>query len=362
MWDVTDRFLSAIRNPHKTHTVVSVTTPNGEPTVVKLKAGGITVQSASNIRRRGTLTLEGNSSTFELLATAGAVVEVTHGLVYGNSSELIPVFTGEVIDPRQVFGDGTIRVTVADLAQRVSRNRFAAAYQPAAGTTRVAAISAVASGAFNSLDVEITAADAGTVGAGRLWAENRWDAIRDLGVDAGAESFFRPDGSFLIRDQPTIADNPVWTVNAGDGGVLKSGARTRPTSDFYNTVVVRPTATDGSQTWTEQTVTVPDGDPRHPDLVGTSPFYLTSPTITSAEGAISAGLRKLSRLSGLVESLQLDAVANPALEAGDVVRVITPNLNLEAGRTFQHFIDALSLDLATGGMSLSTRSQVVVDD
>jgi len=49
------------------------------------------------------------------------------------------------------------------------------------------------------------------------------------------------------------------------------------------------------------------------------------------------------------------------LEAGDVIRVITPNLNLEPGRAFQHFIDSLAIDLASGSMSLNTRSQVIVD-
>ena len=361
MWDVSDRFLTAIRNPHKTRTTATITTPGGDPTTINVKAGVVTVQSSSNIRRRGNVTLEGDSAHFELLATPGAQLTINHGVVYGNSDELIPVFTGEIVDPRQVFGDGTITTILADLGQRVARNRFTTAYQPSGATTRLAAIEAVAEGAFDTLDVTPTATDAGTVGAGKLWAENRWDAIRDLTADGGSEAFFYPDGSFIIRNQPTVSDRFVWTVNAGNGGVLKSAARFRPTSQLFNTVIVRPIATDGSQPWTEQTVTVPVDDPRHPTFIGTAPYFLNSPTILTATEAIAAGQRKLDQLTAAVETLQLDAVANPALECGDVVRVITPNLNIEPGRAFQHYVESISLDVGSGGMSLATRSQVVVD-
>jgi hypothetical protein len=361
MWTVSERFLTAIRNPHKTRTTATITTPGGTPTTVNVKAGVVTVQASSNIRRRGNVTLEGDSSDFELLATPGAQLTIEHGVVYGNSDELIPVFTGEVVDPRQVFGDGTITVILADLGQRVARNRFTTAYQPGGATTRLSAIQSVAEGAFDTLDVTTTATDTGTVGDGKLWAENRWDAIRDLTADGGSEAFFYPDGTFIIRNQPTPSDRPVWTVNAGSGGVLKSAARFRPTSQLFNTVIVRPAATDGSQTWSEQTVTVPVGDPRHPSLIGTAPYFLNSTTILSAADAVIAGQQKLDQLTGMVETLELASVANPALECGDVVRVITPNLNLEPGRAFQHYVESISLDLGSGGMSLGTRSQVVVD-
>lgn len=361
MWDVSERFLTALRSPHQLRTVATVTPPGGDPTTLNVTRGRITAKANSNIRRRGSLTLEGDSAVFDLLATPGAVVEIQHGIVFGNSEELVPVFTGELSSPAQPFGDGSIVVSLADFGRRVARNSFTSPYQPTATTGRLSAIEAVASAAFSSLTVTTTATDTGTVGAGRLWVERRWDAITDLARDAGAEAFFLPDGTFLVRNLPSTSDRPVWTVNAGASGVLEGGTRTRDTDQLYNTVIVRPTATDGSQTWSPQTVTVPVGDPRHPDLIGVAPYFLDSPTITTAGEALAAGQRQLDRLSGALESLRLDAVANPALECGDVVRAITPNLNLEPGRAFQHFIDALSIDLVTGSMTLDTRSQVVTN-
>ena len=200
MWDVTERFLSALRNPHKTTTVATVTPPGGDAVTVNVKAGVVTVQAKSNVRRRGSLTLEGNSAVFEAVATPGAVLSIQHGLSYGNTTELIPLFTGEIVDPRQVFGDGTITLVCADFGQRVARNRFTTAYAPSGSTLRLQAIEDVVSDAFDALDVTVTATDTATVGTGRLWAENRWDAVRDLTSDGGSEAFFLPDGSLLIRD------------------------------------------------------------------------------------------------------------------------------------------------------------------
>ena len=362
MWTVSPRFLEALRYPHKTVTTCTITPPGGAATTVKVKAGTITVNSKSHVRRQGTVTLEGNSTVFELIATPGATFTIQHGLAFGNSTELIPVFTGEVANPRQEFGDGTITVTLADFGTRVSRNKFPTPYQPAGVTTRVAAISAVATGAITGLSVSTTATDTGTVGDGKLWAENRWDAIRDLTTDAEAEAFFYPDGSFLIRDIPTLTDSPVWIVNAGDGGVLKGAARFRPTNELVNRVTVRPSATDGSQTWAPQSANLADADLRSADRIGVAPVFVDSPTITTAAGALLVAQTKLNQITGMVETLQIDSVANPALECGDVIRVITPNLNREAGRVFQHFIESLSLNLSSGSMFLTTRSQVDVNE
>jgi hypothetical protein len=143
MWDVSERFLSAIRYPHKTRTTVTVTPPGGDAVTLNVKSGTVRVESTSNIRRRGNLTLEGDSADFETVATPGAVITINHGIVFGNSEELIPVFTGEIVDPRQGFGEGTIDVSLADLGQRVARNKFTTAYVPGSSTTRLDAIETV---------------------------------------------------------------------------------------------------------------------------------------------------------------------------------------------------------------------------
>ena len=129
---------------------------------------------------------------------------------------------------------------------------------------------------------------------------------------------------------------------------------------LYNTVVVRPSTTDGSQTWTQQVVQITDTtNPRHPDKIGVVPYFWSSPTIQNAGQAITAAYTILFRVLGTTETLDLGLISNPALDGNDVIRVITPQVNQDPADIFQHFVDTFTLDLVTGSMSLGTRSQAV---
>lgn len=363
MYSVSSRFLTALTKPHKLVTVCTVTTPDDEILTVDLKAGSISVDGASRIRRRGTLTAVGGSDVFETITTPGALFQITHGINFGSSSELVPVFTGELLSGSQKFGDGTIGFTVVDRAQWLSRTRFLTPYAPLSSLTRVAAITAVVQAAIPGVTVTNTSSDVGTIGSAQVWTDGPLDVISDLTRDGGTEAFFGPDGVFTIRDQATSTSTPVWTASSGDGGVLTSAERTRPIDRMFNTVVVRPAATDASQTWTQQAAQISDtSNPRHPDYVGVVPYFWSSPTLLTTADASLAAQRILDKTLGTTETLALELISNPALEANESIRVITPLINLEPAQIFQHFIDSFTLDLRTGGMSVATRSQGVVTD
>lgn len=364
MWPVTERFLDAIRGPHKLVTRATVTAPGGEPVEMDVTSGSISGDSASRVRRSGSLVLQGGEEVFAAVAQPGAVFRVLHGLDYGRSQELVPVFTGELSSPTQQVGVGEVRVGLADLGERVSRCRFLAPYSPSAGLRRTEVMTAVVTQAVPTISVDVTASDTGTVGSGKVWEENRWDVITNLSLDGNSEAFFTPDGRFRIRNAPSITDSPVWTVNAGDGGVMVSAARERPLDRLFNTVVVRPSATDGSQTWAQQVVAITDPDsPLLPARIGTVPYFWASPSASSAAAARLAGARILQRVAGLSESLSIECVSNPALEVNDPIRVITPSTEVDRARTFQHFVDSFSFDLSSGRMRIQTRQQAVpLDD
>lgn len=362
MWAVSDRFLEALKGPHKYKALCTVTVPGGDPVEVPVKGGTLSVEGSSRIRRRiNSLQLVGDSTVYEVVATPGAIFSVTFGIAFGSSDELIPIFYGEAQSPVQSFGDGSISVTLVDLGNWLARCRFLTPYAPAGGTTRVAAITAIVQGAIPTATVTNLSSDTGTITAGTVWSEARGDAITNLTQDGGTEAFFLPDGTFVIRDLPTTATAPVWSASSGAGGVLKSASRTRPTDRMYNTYVVRPG--DSAQTWAQQTAQVTDTDhPRHPDYIGEVPYFYTAPTASTAGVALQIAQNGLDRVLGTTESLAITAIANPALEAGDSIRVITPQINTEPAQIFQHFIDSYSMSLTSGDMTLATRSQIVTDD
>lgn len=363
MWAVSDQFLQALKGPHEIRTTLTVTAPGGSPVEVAIKSGNLRVESGSRIRRKGSLVLVGDSSVYEAVSAPGSIFSIQHGLKMGNTVELVPAFTGEATSPAQDFGGGTIGLTLADNAQWLSRTRFVTPYAPSPALTRVAAITSVVTAARPGTTVVNESTDTGTIGSAQVWTEGPLDVISDLSGDGGTEAFFRADGVFVIRDAKTLVSSPVWEAKAGDGGTLLSAERTRDSDRLFNTVVVRPSATDGSQTWVQQVAQVTDvNSPLHPSKIGVVPYFWSSPTIKTAGAALTAANRILDRVLGVTETLSLGSITNPALEANDVIRVITPSIGIEPAQIFQHFIDSYSYDLGTGAMTLATRSQAVTDD
>lgn len=360
MWAVTERFLQALGYPHRIQSTLTVTVPDGEPVEVGIKSGSVTVAGAKGVRRRADMSVTGDSAVFATLTTPGALFQLEHGLHFGSGTEMVPVFAGEITSALQQFGTGGIELSLADLGNWLSRCQFLTPYAPVAATLRVAAIEAVVVAARPGTTVINTSTDEGTVGADQVWSTGPHEVIDQLTKDGGTEAFFLPDGTFLIRDRLTTLSAPVWTATAGAAGVISSAARTRPLDRLYNTVVVQPGRTDGSQTWTQQTASVTDPThPRHPDKVGIVPYFFKSPTASNAAAALTIAQQILDQVLGTTETLSLETIANAALEANEPIRVVTPTMASEQATMFQHFVDGFTLDLITGGMRLGTRSQGV---
>lgn len=364
MQTVSDRFLEALKGPHEYRTTCTITPPGGSATTVSVEGGNLQVDASSRIRRRiNGFQIVGDSTTYELVATPGAIFNVRHGLVYGASDELIPVFSGEAQTSSQTFADGTLSLNLIDLGNWLARCRFLAPYAPAVGTSRVAAISAVVAAAIPGVTISNLSSDTGALGTAQVWTNGPLDVISDLTNDGNTDGYFRPDGVFVIVDKPSTSTPYVWSAASGAGGVLIQAQRARPTDRLYNTVVVRPSASDGSQTWAQQTATITDTThPRHSSKIGVVPYFYASPSASSASVALSIARTILDRVLGTVETLSIESIANPALEANDSIRIITPQLNNEPAKIFQHYIDSYSLNLSTGAMTMATRSQVATDD
>lgn len=183
---------------------------------------------------------------------------------------------------------------------------------------------------------------------------SRTDAIIDLQTAAGGYATFDANGDFLFTDQPSTGDEPVWSVDAGDNGVLVSDEEALDRTGLYNGVIVT------GQASVEQPplrATVVDDDDASPTRWGGPYGYVcrieqTSSVSTVAQAEVAATALLNARL-GLSRSLTLTAAPNPALEPGDVVTVAFPD-----GRVEQHVIDTIQIGLeASTVQQLATRSQ-----
>lgn len=356
MWTVTPAFLQAITQSHQIGYSCTVTVPGGAAVSLTLASGTVTVQADQDVRRTAQLLVAGDQSTYALLSTPGAVVRITHGVVYSaTSSELVPLITGELSGAAQELGNGLISVSLADFGQRLSAASYLTAQNPAATAGRVSTAAAAVTDGVPGTTVANTASDTSAIGVAQTWPSSRTDLIRSLLTDAGAEGFFAPDGSYRIRDIPTTNGDPVWVLRPGDGGTVKSFTRNRPLDKLYNTVVVTPAALDGSQTWTQVVAQITDtANPRHPSYIGVRPYTWASPTIMTLAQAQAVAATLLNKVQGSTETLALGAISNPALDAGDVIRAVNPTTN--GNEIITHLIDSLSVDILAGDMTIGTRA------
>lgn len=359
MYPVSSRFLRSLSQPHTIDTTVTCTLPSGAALTLPLSSGTWQATSGQLIRRTASLVVDGGSTVYAFVSTPGAVVRVRHGLRWsGTDIELVPVITGELSRAATQLGDGTVALSLADFGQRLAASSYLTAVSPAVTASRRSVIAAAVTDAMPAVVVTNTSSDTGNVGVSQSWT-SRTDLITDLATDGGAEAFFAPDGGFTVRDLPQITDPVVWLLKSGTGGTVKSVARDRPLDKLYNTVIVKPSSSDASQGWTQQVAQITDlTNPRHPAYIGVRAFEWVSPTVLSAADALKIAQLLLTKVQGSTETLSIDAISNPALDAGDVVRVSTPT---DLGTTIEtHLIDSLTGDLVTGAMALQTRAATEV--
>jgi hypothetical protein len=358
VWAVSDAFLRALTQSHTlTHSCTLTSPGSGTPLTLQLAGGTVAAQSGQIIRRTAALQVAGTSDVWQRLAVPGSVITLQHGIDFGGGTkELVPLIKGELSSAATDLGDGLISVNLADFGQRLQASAFLTAQSPAITAGRIATVIAAVQGAVPSATVTSTASDTGTIGTSNTWPSDRGAMITALLTDAGAEGFFRADGSYLIRDLPQVTNPVVWALKTGDGGTITALTRNRPLDKLYNTVIVQPANLDASQTWTQVIAQITDtNNPRHPNYIGVRPYVWQSPTILTLAQAQQVAGQLLTKLQGSTETLSLGAVSNPALEVGDVVR--TTNPTDEGVAIAQHLIDSLSIDIATGAMTLATRAQ-----
>jgi len=123
-----------------------------------------------------------------------------------------------------------------------------------------------------------------------IWDRDRDAAIVALLTSAGAELFFDDTGLIVARNQPRLTSALVWTVDAGESGVLLTADRERSRARTYNTVVVTCESIDGLVPWAPQIAY--DDDPASPTYYlgpfGLVPYFYVSPLLTTTAQALAA--------------------------------------------------------------------------
>lgn len=371
MYQVTDDFIQALRFTHQVYATLTVTPPSGDPVSLGIQSGSVTANYHQGTRRTADIsvyatgTLKDGSSVpaadaAAMLKRAGTVCRVEAGISSSLISRtMIPIVTGSPSDVAWRVGDGVIDLNVTDDWWRVSQGRLTTTWTPNAGTRRVDAVSTLMQQAAPNRQTVSSAADTGTIQSQGDWGVDRDAAINTLSTDGGFDAYFDREGRIILQDAKTASDPVVWTATSGDGGVLVTAETGLDVQRLYNTVVVKPSATDSSQTWTAQTASLTTGDRAPANLGVTIPYFLASPTISSATAALRVAQQLLGRVTGTPETLQTDMIGNPALDEGDVIEILIPGNDLDGTATtlWRYYVDTITWDLVSGGMTVKARNE-----
>lgn len=350
MYPVSDRFLAALAESHRMLTEVQLFRTDGEVQTLQHVGGSVPVDRGQAIRRTCTVTSADVSliptTASDELAVYGARLRITRGIDYGDgTSEMIPLGVFRLDD---VGGDpllGPVTLTGKAIECIVQDDRFTTPYR-ATGTV-VGAITALITRSIPDADVVSLIVDA-AIGP-RTWdvEADPWAAVQEIAAAAGAECYTNADGTFLISELPDVlTTDPVWTVAAGEGGVYVKGTRSMSSAGVHNGYLARGENTESGAAAVSYLAV--DDDPGSPTYwdgpYGHRPGFYSSSTITTLSAATAAASLKLRSGKAPNAAGDFSALPNPALEPGDVLRVVHPD-----GLKELHQVQSITVPLSIGG-------------
>lgn len=305
-----------------------------------VSGGSLTVTDGQAIRSRLTLSITDPDGEFtprsmsDPLAPFGSELNVKAGITVGPMTEMLSLgwFPIQSAESHEEFGTyerpdepgrvyrvvrgATTLIEALDRAQLVAEDRFMTREQPTAGGTVLGEIARLLGGRVPY------AGSSGvtdrSIPAKFTYDDDRLKGVTDLADVVDADLIFTPNGSALIKGRAAAA--PVWTIPDGPGGYRVSMTRRMQRDGVYNAVVARG-QTDDNQTLQGIAVTV-DGPTRYNGPFGRVPYFYASPLLGTQNAVNEAAQTVLSRISTVKpQKVQVVCVLNPALTAGDTVRL-----------------------------------------
>ncbi len=355
MFPVSDAFLSALRGSHERALRVEVwrdgTLLMGD---LPVESGSVTVDERSRVRRTANLVVADPDLLPQeddaILSTAGTELRVLSGVRYADgSAELVPVGVFRVSSVTRRRWGAELDVVGEDLSATVADGVF---WSPTATEPGIRIPDEIAAMVTRVVDVDVLDLSGSlATTAACVWDSDRWGAIEELSTAIGCETFFTPTGAAMIRRIPSVAADPVWIVDAGDGGVLLEASQGVTRDGMYNGVIAY--ADDGTRNSMAPTGAYAlqrSGPLRWRKGLKKPRFYM-SPLLKTKEQCRSAAESILQRANSGARQLSVDVVPNPALDVGDTVLIRLPD-----GTEALRVITKLTLPLGpTGGMQLEVR-------
>jgi len=328
MYPVSDRFLARLAESHRPVTQVQLFLTDGRVVDLEHTGGSVTVDRGQAIRRTCTVTIADPSliprTPADQLATYGARLRIARGVEYGDgASELVPlgVFRLDSVDGD--VNEGPVTLQGKGLEAVVQDDKFTSTYK-ASGTV-VGAVTALIQRSIPTADVISLITDTPIGSRAFDVGADPWAGAQEIAAVAGADVYANADGVFVIATLPDLlTTTPVWTIEATEGGVYISANRAMSSDTVYNGVLARGENTVENVPPVSSLAV--DNDPNSPTYwggpFGRRPKFISSSTLTTANACAQAANLELAKAKAPNSSGDISSLPNPALEPGDVLRVM----------------------------------------
>lgn len=275
------------------------------------------------------------------------------GFDYGDGSdpEILPlgVFRIEDISASDM---GEITVSGYDRSLVVAAAQFETPWVILAGTTPEDAIVSIVERAFPGIETDIVYSGFTLPLTVLREGSNPdpWKHCLDLAREtAGAECFFGPTGTLVIRPIPDATLNPpVEIYRPGADSILLGALDRLSARDVHNVVVVVGEGPDNTTPiWATAEVTDAQS-PIFPNLFGFGrrPAFIKAQVTTTLQAQVVAAAY-IREQAGAAERTSFTAVPHPAHEGGDVVRIKVEDMGLDVLAVLEQFTLDMTLRTPT---------------
>src|SRR5262245_55047640 len=355
------QFLDSLRYSHVIAARAALIAPgdsDAQAVEVPIQSGTVTIDRTAQNRRRASIQIPWSlQAGFDLGIDVrdlplGGYALIYRGLRYADgSTELMLLGRLRVESVTWQTLDASANLELADRMSQVRDEPFTAPYQ-ALGKLPATVATEIVQGVFGSSITYRTPYVPSTAMGDVTYANTREEALSQLETSYAAETYFDADGAFVFAAKPTGSDPVVWTVDAGETGVMVDARENLDRTGIYNGVLVKGQGTadtppvSGLATFDDATSPIRWGGP-----FGKVALVADSTTVTTDADAAATASSLLNLRLKQTRSLELTAAPTPALEAADTITVVFPD-----GRDETHLIDATTISLATDAQLIITRT------
>lgn len=331
MYPVSARFLATLVEPHNVATQVLLYRTDGMIEELPHVGGSVTVDRGSASRRTCSVTIDDVTliprTVTDKLSVYGASLVIKRGIAYTTTEqELVPLGVFRLDSVEGDVHEGPVTLSGSSYEAFLSDDKFTEPVSTRGYGLVSTAINMLVSTSMPSLVLDTTRlVDAG-VGTTTWDVEgDRLEAIKEVAKVAGCEVYCDAGGNLVVAPLPDpLLVTPAWEVAVGERGALIKASRGMSSAEVFNGVLARGENTEEDTPAVSSLVV--DNDPVSPTYwsgpFGHRPKFLSSSTLTTVGACTAAATYELAVAKAPNATADLSSMPNPALEAGDVLRVV----------------------------------------